>query len=141
MSFTYFNFNYPIVCAVLGDLYTSTNGASWARKDGWADAAAGTAQRTSNVMNYCSFYGVSCLNGVVVSVCVRRAAWCNRYYCTTLRLSRRYVPPPSFLVARSNLQNNRLNGTIPASLGSLTTLQRLCVLCRLLRVSRFVRRS
>ena len=33
--------NDPVECRVLGDLYSSTNGAGWANNSGWASAAAG----------------------------------------------------------------------------------------------------
>jgi hypothetical protein len=52
------------ICAALGELYAATGGADWYNNDGWRDAAAGTAT------GLCSFYGVSCEDGAVTSLCV-----------------------------------------------------------------------
>ena len=41
-------------CSALADLYSSTSGASWKTRTGWATAAAGTAS------DYCSFTGITC---------------------------------------------------------------------------------
>ena len=56
--------NDATTCAALGDLYTATNGASWASNSGWSSAAAGTAT------DYCTFGGIFCRGDVVFSMCV-----------------------------------------------------------------------
>ena len=51
-------------CAALGAFYTATQGSSWTHNSGgWVDAAAGTG-----TASYCSFYGIGCANGNVVSM-------------------------------------------------------------------------
>ena len=45
------------ICTALGDMYTSTNGASWTNNTGWSLAARG------NATDYCTFRGVTCRNG------------------------------------------------------------------------------
>ena len=50
------------VCSALGDLYSSTGGASWTNKTGWSAAAAGTAT------SYCTFFGTLCgVGGTVLT--------------------------------------------------------------------------
>lgn len=74
--------NDAATCAALGDLYMSTNGASWmdnacygadpsqcTSSGGWAAAAAGVP--TDFCKPGSSFYGVVCDGGVVTSLCVR----------------------------------------------------------------------
>ena len=50
-------------CAALGDLYYATSGAGWT-STGWNVASGGYA------WNYCSFNGVTCVNGNVTQLCV-----------------------------------------------------------------------
>lgn len=50
-------------CAALGDLYYATNGPGWTLT-GWNVASGGQA------WNYCSFNGVTCVNGNVTQLCV-----------------------------------------------------------------------
>jgi hypothetical protein len=61
--------NDATACAVLGDLYTATNGAGWASNragyNGWRDAAVGIAT------DYCTFEGVMCNDGNLTKMCVR----------------------------------------------------------------------
>ena len=101
--------NNATVCSALGDLYSATNGASWANSNGWSIAAAGTA------IDYCTFFGVTCSNGVLQLMCVR-SIWC----CSSVALR-------CLTCALSNLNGNQLSGTMPSTLGSLTGLQTLCV--------------
>jgi alpha-tubulin suppressor-like RCC1 family protein len=51
-------------CAALGSLYAAAGGAGWVHKNGWSDAAAGTATA------FCTFQGVGCAGGAVTSLCV-----------------------------------------------------------------------
>ena len=53
-AFTCASSNDATLCAALGDLYASTNGAGWLQKGNWAQAAAGTPT------DYCSFFSVTC---------------------------------------------------------------------------------
>ena len=103
--------NDATVCGALGDLYYATNGASWSFRAGWINASVGTPT------DYCSttFYGATCIGGVLKQLCVRRI-W---------RSSRAVLRRPT--CALSNLNNNQLSGTIPSSLSDLTGLQNLCV--------------
>lgn len=103
--------NNPVFCSALGDLYYATNGSRWTVNTGWSSAAAGTPT------SYCSFYktySTPCNGaGVLTSLCVHLCS----PPCSALSLS----PPCSMLY------NNKLSGTIPPSLGSLTSLQMLYV--------------
>jgi Leucine Rich Repeat len=48
------NYNDPVTCAALADLYNATGGPWWTNNAGWSSAASGTPT------NYCSFYGITC---------------------------------------------------------------------------------
>ena len=58
--------NDATACAALAELYKATYGSRWTTNSGWTAAAAG------NATDFCTFYGVSCINGVVKTLCVRR---------------------------------------------------------------------
>ena len=105
--------NDPVVCDALGDLYYSTTGYDWQNNTGWSGAAEGSPT------DYCTINGCTCADddGVLTMLCV-----CAR------RAERGCLTSPTVLrPAHSSLQNNQLNGSIPASLGDLTSLRRLCV--------------
>ncbi len=57
--------NDATTCAALGVLYAATGGAGWRKNIGWSAAAAGSVE-----WGFCSFTGVSCNNGVIISLCV-----------------------------------------------------------------------
>jgi len=111
----------PLVCASLGDLYDATSGPSWVFQTGWSNASAWTGSVAGPAPSYCDFYGVSCTSsGAVTQLCV-----CCR--CAGAVARRR----TSFLTlrapSRSLLTSNRLTGSLPDSLGSLSSLVFLCV--------------
>jgi hypothetical protein len=58
--------NDAMVCSALGDLYKATNGSFWTNNTGWSTAAALIPT------DYCNFYSVSCISGVLIQLCVRR---------------------------------------------------------------------
>jgi len=110
--------NDPAVCNALGDLYYATNGGGWTNRGGWASAAAG------NATDYCGFWqfdSPTCSGGALTLLCVSGLLVMRRL--TRLALRR----------ARSWLSVNSLSGTIPSSLGSLTSLRELCVNARAAR--------
>jgi len=94
-----------VQCSLLGDLYEATGGrdGAWTNATGWAQAAAG------NPADFCGFYGVACnSNGLIKEMCgalIFSLAWLLT------------------LTPNSSLENNALYGTIPESLGSLSTLE------------------
>ncbi len=65
----------PVQCASLGALFAATDGPGWGNNTGWSAAAAGTPT------SYCQFYGVTCMGGAMVTVCVCSGA------CASARLS------------------------------------------------------
>lgn len=92
-------------CDALVAFYNSANGANWTNKTGWLNTNAP-----------CSWYGVSCTSGHVV----------------TLQLSQNQLagPLPVSLNALTSLKwlilhRNQLTGAIPPALGSLATLRGL----------------
>jgi len=73
-TFTCADYNDPVTCAALGDLYYATSGAGWIENTGWSSAAAGIAT------DYCGFWtgyncgGEQCSGGVMQCLYVR-AGW------------------------------------------------------------------
>ena len=103
--------NDAVQCDAMRDLYESTAGGNWLFNAGWSDAAAGVPS------NLCNFYGVSCTSeGALTQVYV--ASW--GFWGSPHRL----FPPRRLLTA------NRLQGTLPESLGNLSGLVYLCVRLR-----------
>jgi len=94
-------FNDPVVCNALGDLYYSTNGGGWAENAGWAVAATGIPT------DYCG--GSMYTQGDYAAPAM--STRCNS----------------AGILTGLNLASNGLSGTIPASLGDLTSLSFLCV--------------
>ena len=105
--------NDATVCAALGDLYYATHG-SGVFPSGWAAAAAGIATDYCDEVN---FGLVGCnSDGAVTVLCVaprRMPLWATLMLC-------------ALAVACSHLNGRQLNGTLPASLGNITTLRGLC---------------
>jgi hypothetical protein len=136
-AFTCLPANNPADCGALGDLYTAAGGAAWAGvlpSDGWSLGAGGGMP---DVCASGSFTGVTCdASGRVASMCVPRAApvpsaALARAAACVARISRRgqhdllggadYISPLRSLIQKG------LVGSLPASLGNLTGLTRLCV--------------
>ena len=138
-AFTCLPANNPADCGALGDLYTAAGGAAWAGllpSDGWSLGAGG------GVPDVCasgSFTGVTCdASGRVASMCVPRAAPVPSAATRTRGGVRRADKPPprchhellggaDYISPLSSLIQKGLVGSLPASLGNLTGLTRLCV--------------
>jgi len=155
--------NDPAVCNALGDLYYATNGSGWSNRGGWASAAAGNATDYCGFFGTLCSGGMLqqlCVCGLFVgdvapdsprapphtqrslqqqperhhpvvagqpdesAVSVRQRAG---------RARRRRLTRRALRCVRSALSINILSGTIPSSLGSLTSLQYLCVSARAAR--------
>ena len=136
-AFTCLPANNPADCGALGDLYTAAGGAAWAGvlpSDGWSLGAGG------GVPDVCasgSFTGVTCdASGRVASMCVPRAAPVPSAATRTRGVRRADEPPRAtrallggadYISPLSSLIQKGLVGSLPASLGNLTGLTRLCV--------------
>jgi hypothetical protein len=89
----------------LGDLYYSTNGFDWTGRAGWAAAAAGIPTDYCDESTFTQWdYASPEREPVVSTICDNNG-----------------------MVTKITLNSNNLSGTIPASLGSLTSLVELCV--------------
>jgi hypothetical protein len=99
-------------CAALGDAsaYYVAQGYS-----SWSAAAAGTAT------DYCTFWNVGCISGLVTWWCVARRLICNGWHQHAVLL---LLSTCLFCLYR-NLYL-RSGDTIPDSIGNITTLQYLC---------------
>lgn len=136
-AFTCLPANNPADCGALGDLYAAAGGAAWAGvlpTDGWSLAAGGGAPDVCTG----SFTGVTCdASGRVASMCVPRAAPVPSAARRTAAKPRAADKPPrarhallggpDSISPRSSLIQKGLVGSLPASLGNLTGLARLCV--------------
>ena len=135
-AFTCLPANNPADCGALGDLYTAGGWAAWAGvlpSDGWSSGAGGGAP------DVCagSFTGVTCdASGRVASMCVPRAAPVPSAATRTRGVRRADEPPRAtrallggadYISPLSSLIQKGLVGSLPASLGNLTGLTRLCV--------------
>jgi hypothetical protein len=104
------------MCAALADLYNAMSGAAWTNNEGWSTAAAGVAT------SYCTFTGLTCDGtGALTELCA------VIFVCDTLvlQVSRRLMRRVSLVAGW--LEDNALRGTLPNTLGDLTTLRILCV--------------
>jgi hypothetical protein len=141
-------------CAALGDLYAATGGASWAARAGWRDASAGratdycsftgvTCDANGAVTQLCATLTNSsatpCADAAVATpqgadperldrlppdldVGAEQPDDAVRATCVPLRFMRLLTR-----LARSDVSDNVLTGTLPRSLGSLGSLTSLCV--------------
>lgn len=101
-------------CDALGDFYDASGGASWNDNSGWVEAAAGSA------VDVCGFFGVMCdEDGAAVSLGFARNGLVG-----TLPFS---IANLSTLTAISIQNEPQLEGSLPSTLGMLTSLRSLAV--------------
>lgn len=108
-------------CEALGDLYTSTNGASWYRRDNWL---------ISPDVN--SRFGVTVSAGRVYDICLNRDtsgnAWCSASAgFSTTNANNLTWPLPATIGNLSNLRYlilsyNNISGTLPTTIDQLDSV-------------------
>ena len=123
------------ICAALGDLYAATNGPGWVNNTGWADAASGVPA------DYCTFYGItpSVDYNDLPSDYGSAPSGCSPGSIDGLLLAKNNLVgtlPDSLgsltTISVLLLNYNQLSGTLPATLGRLTSLTHFNIVVNML---------